>query len=187
MLKSSPNITTGHYCRLMITCMVEIVFTVPLGVYSIVINASGGLIPYQSWENIHGDFSRVEQYPIVVLQSQPVTVVEMESSRWSYVFCAFILFTFFGWGREMREGYRRAFQILTRYVGVTRPIQSVSRNTPERFVATAFIENLGLIGTQQGRCFLRNRTVVQWYQTSHSQSLFLRPQATLTLQNMISL
>ena len=161
VLKSSPNITTGHYFRLMATCMVEIAFTVPLGVYSIVLNASGGLIPYQSWENIHWGFSRVGQYPIVVLQSIPNSVLALESSRWSYVFCSFVLFMFFGWGREMREGYHRAFQIFTRYTGVTRPVQSVSRNTPARFVAATFIDKLGLIGTQQGRCFLRNRAVGQ--------------------------
>ena len=121
--------------------MVEIAFTVPLGIYSIVLNATHSpLIPYQSWENIHWDFSRVDQYPIVVLQSQPITILALESSRWFYVFCSFVIFMFYGWGRETREGYRRAFHIFTRYVGVTRPIQSVSRNTPARFVAAAFIE-----------------------------------------------
>ena len=172
----------------MAVCMVEIAFPVPLGIYSIVLNTTGSrLIPYQSWENIHRDFSRVGQYPIVVWQRKPIDVLAMESSRWSYVFCAFVLFMFFGWGREMRESYYHTFQIFTRYVGLTRPVQSVSRNTSERFVAATFIDKPGLIGTQQGRCFLRTRAVVQWYQISHSQNLFLRPQATLTLQNMISL
>ena len=40
VLKSGPNITTGHDCRLMAACMVKIAFTVPLGVYSTTMTGS---------------------------------------------------------------------------------------------------------------------------------------------------
>ncbi|KIM57935.1 hypothetical protein SCLCIDRAFT_129409 [Scleroderma citrinum Foug A] len=135
MLQSSPDITTGHYCRLMAACTVEIAFTTPLGVYSIVINATYQMVPYISWENIHEDFSYVDQIPTVVLQSSPSTVLALESSRWSYVLCAFVLFVFFGWGRDAREAYGRTFQTLFRHVGL-RSIRSASRNITARSVSS---------------------------------------------------
>lgn len=115
----------------MAACTVEIAFTTPLGVYSIVINATYQMVPYISWENIHEDFSYVDQIPTVVLQSSPSTVLALESSRWSYVLCAFVLFVFFGWGRDAREAYGRTFQTLFRHVGL-RSIRSASRNITAR-------------------------------------------------------
>ena len=135
MLQSSPNITTRHYCHLMAVCTVEIAFTTPLGVYSIALTyATSQMVPYISWEFIHENFSRVEQFPTIVLQSSPSTVLTLEFSRWSYVLCAFILFVFFGWGRDAREGYGRTFQTLFRYVGL-RSIRSASRNITGRSVS----------------------------------------------------
>ena len=194
MLKSSPNITTGHYCRLMAVCTVEIVFTVPLGIYSIVLSATDvELIPYVSWENIHKDFSYIGQLPIDVLESTPITAVAIESSRWSYVFCAFVLFVFFGLSRGVKEGYYHAFQIFTCYIGVTRFVQ---RNTPTRSVAChpCIHRKAGvndrlegcrqcsrpIMRTQRGR-FLHDRAVVQYhtyYQTYHLKDLSLPPEAT---------
>lgn len=137
MLQSSPNITTGHYCRLMAVCTVEIAFTTPLGVYSIVLNTRSRVIPYISWETIHADFSHVGQFPTVVLQSIPMATLGIESSRWSYVICAFIFFMFFGCGREAREGYGHGFRTLSCHVGL-RSIRLVSGNTSGRSVPFYF-------------------------------------------------
>jgi len=135
MLQSSPNITTGHYCRLMAVCTVEIAFTIPLGVYNMILSTTSQIVPYISWEVTHKDFSLVGQFPTVVLQNSPNTVLGLEVSRWSYVFCAFILFMFFGWGREVRDGYGHVFQTLARHVGLS-SIRSASRNTTGKYVSS---------------------------------------------------
>ena len=104
-----------------------------LGIYRIVLDATGTeRTPYVSWESIHAHFSYIGQLPIDVLESTPMIAAEIESSRWSYVFCAFVRFVFFGLGREMKEGYYHAFQTFTCYIGVTRFVQ---RNTSARSVA----------------------------------------------------
>ncbi|KAL4076381.1 STE3-like pheromone receptor [Scleroderma citrinum] len=136
MLQSSHNITTGHYCRLMVLCMVEVAFTVPLGIYNMVLDSGADeLQPYISWENVHFDFSYVGQYPAVAWQSSPETALSLESSRWFCVLCALIFFMFFGWSREIREGYYHAFQTLVCNVGL-RSVQSASKNTPDRCVSS---------------------------------------------------
>ena len=138
MLQSSPDITTGHYCRLMALCISEITFIVPIGVYNIVINATPAnhVGPYVSWESIHAEFSHIPRISKADLQGSRLMVL-LESFRWIYVFCALIIFPFFGWGREAREGYCRVFQVFARYLGL-RSVQS-ARKIPKRSVPFVFI------------------------------------------------
>ena len=141
MLQSSSYITTSHYCRLMALCMVEITFTIPLGVYDIAINATfaGPVTPYGSWESIHQNFSNIPQISKADLQGSPWLLrVSINFPRASYVLCAFVIFAFFGWGREAREGYCCVFQAFAHYVGL-RSVRSVSRKTPKRSVPFLFI------------------------------------------------
>ncbi|KAG6329810.1 hypothetical protein ID866_9278 [Astraeus odoratus] len=128
MLESSYDISTGRYCRLMALCMAEITFTVTLGIYSLVLNIGAHINPYISWDNVHFDFSRVGQFPSVVWQSVPVTAVSLEFSRWCYILCAFVIFGFFGWGKEARESYQRALQVIVRCTGM-KFTQSMARKS----------------------------------------------------------
>ncbi|KAF8550488.1 pheromone receptor [Imleria badia] len=108
MLHAGFFISAGHYWRLMALCCMEIIFTVPLSLFAIIMNTLGRQVPYVSWAWIHSDFSQIGQYPTALWQSSH-TAISLEELRWSYILCAFIIFAFFGWAQEARDFYRQAF------------------------------------------------------------------------------
>ena len=80
MLHAGFFISAGRYWRLMGLCWVEIIFTVPLSIFIIILNAVGGRVPYVSWAWIHSDFSQIGQYPTALWQS-PRIAISLEVSR----------------------------------------------------------------------------------------------------------
>lgn len=123
MLHAGFSISSGRYWRLMALCSMEIIFTVPLSLYVIITDAvnSQGSTPYVSWAFVHSDFSQIPQYPAVIWQSSPNVALGLESVRWLYILCAFVIFAFFGWGQEPRDFYRKAFESVCRRLGYSKP------------------------------------------------------------------
>ena len=112
----------GHYWRLMALCSAEIIFTIPLSLYAIIVDAvSSQPTPYVSWASEHSDFSQIPQYPTIIWQSVPSLALGLESSRWVYIPCAFLVFGFFGWTQETRSVYRQAFWSICRRLGYSKP------------------------------------------------------------------
>ncbi|EGO02303.1 hypothetical protein SERLA73DRAFT_166760 [Serpula lacrymans var. lacrymans S7.3] len=110
LFQAHRNINPSIYRRLMALSTLEILCTVPLGLYSLIIDASGdNVAPYISWENVHYDFSYVGQIPVVLWQMDPQFVVRVELTRWLLVLCAFAFFAFFGLAKEARKNYSLAF------------------------------------------------------------------------------
>jgi pheromone a factor receptor len=121
MLHAGFFINAGCYWRLMALCSVEIIFTVPMSLFNIIVSAVGGQVPYVSWAWIHSDFSQIGQYPTVLWKSVPDVAIALEMTRWSYILCAFAIFAFFGWAQEARDFYRQAFWSVCRRLGYSKP------------------------------------------------------------------
>jgi pheromone a factor receptor len=75
------------------------------------------VFPYKGWANTHWGFSRVDQFPSIEWEANPLLVTSLELSRWAPVACAFIFFTFFGFADEARKHYRLAFTTVAKRVG----------------------------------------------------------------------
>ncbi|KAH7923649.1 pheromone receptor [Leucogyrophana mollusca] len=117
LLRTNCHISASHYWRLMAVCGVEILCTVPIGLYPIIMDATQHVSPWTGWSDVHSNFSSVEQISTDVWQKELSNVVGLEMMRWLYVFCAFVFFAFFGLAEEVRMGYCRAFRSFARSLG----------------------------------------------------------------------
>jgi len=104
LLSKHANFGSARYMRLMLLAGIDVMFTVPLSCYIIYINKE--IVPWISWDDTHWRFSRVDQIPALIWQSQPLVARALESMRWFFVMCAFIFFAFFGFAEEARKYYR---------------------------------------------------------------------------------
>ncbi|KII83815.1 hypothetical protein PLICRDRAFT_119095 [Plicaturopsis crispa FD-325 SS-3] len=117
-LTSNASLTVSRYFRLMALAMTEIACTTPLAIFAIYLNANAQTMqPYGSWENVHFNFSRVEQVPAVLWRMNHLFVISVEMSRWVAPLCAFIFFGFFGFAEEARRHYAMAFWAVLKRVG----------------------------------------------------------------------
>ncbi|KAH7926791.1 STE3-like pheromone receptor [Leucogyrophana mollusca] len=118
ILRTNSQISTSRYWRLMMLSGIEILCTVPLGLYAIILNSAGNQVqPWLGWADTHYDFSRVGQIPTVIWRVDPFAIVGLEMTRWLYVLCAFTFFAFFGLAEEARMNYRRAAYSVARSLG----------------------------------------------------------------------
>jgi pheromone a factor receptor len=114
------NITSNRFIRLMCLASVEVIFNIPLAAYGISVQVHfSPLFPYISWENVHENFSRVDQFPTVIWRSNKDYEIAVELQRWAVVFCAVVFFIFFGFADEARKNYRSAFQSVAKRVGLS--------------------------------------------------------------------
>lgn len=119
-LAMNKNLSSSRYFRLMGLAGIEMLCTIPLGAYVLYLNAtSEPVYPYISWENVHSDFSRVEQFASVQWRMSGPTVLAIELSRWLLVICAFVFFAFFGFADEARKNYRLAYVSVAKRVGLS--------------------------------------------------------------------
>ncbi|KAF8884497.1 STE3-like pheromone receptor [Infundibulicybe gibba] len=110
LASSNSSMNTSRYVRLMLLALVDMMFTVPLGIYTIYIGTKGvGLAPWISWEDTHFNFARVKLVPALFWRSDPAFQTSVELTRWLPVFCAFLFFGLFGFASEAQKHYRLAF------------------------------------------------------------------------------
>jgi len=138
LVSSHSNFNSNIYIRLMCLAGVETLFTVPLCSFFLYQNIKNGLFPWISWEDTHYNFSRVEQILATYWRSDRIVNVNLETSRWLVVVCAFTFFAFFGFADEAKKNYRSIYNMATRFLGrqtTSRlnhpgsPLNSTSKNT----------------------------------------------------------
>ncbi|KAF5382370.1 hypothetical protein D9757_009781 [Collybiopsis confluens] len=118
VIASSGMINPSRYLRLMMLALIDIMCTVPLGVYTIFLSLDGvRLNPWISWEDTHFNFKRVVLVPSVIWRSNPETLTSLQLTRWLPVICSFIFFALFGFAGEARKNYKRAFWFVARRFG----------------------------------------------------------------------
>ncbi|PFH48839.1 hypothetical protein AMATHDRAFT_148990 [Amanita thiersii Skay4041] len=103
---SHTAMSLSRYFRLMLLAFLDMMLTVPLGVYVIYIsNKNVKLAPWVSWEDTHYDFGRVVQIPSMIWRSDASFRTSVELTRWLPVVCALIFFALFGISPEARKNY----------------------------------------------------------------------------------
>jgi pheromone a factor receptor len=105
LVGSDPNLTFSRYWRLIILSSMDIIFTIPLYSFSLYLTVLN-LQPWISWDNVHADFGRIDQFTSLTWRGNAVVVITMEFNRWSYVLCAFVVFALFGFGADAMRDYR---------------------------------------------------------------------------------
>ena len=115
-LNSNTTLTHGRYFRLVALAMTEMFCTTPLGLFVLILNASGGVGKWVSWSDTHFDYGRIEQIPGVLWRSNHRFYVLMELTRWLPAFSGLVFFCFFGFAQEARKQYIKAYIFLTKYL-----------------------------------------------------------------------
>ncbi|KAJ7622027.1 pheromone B alpha 1 receptor [Roridomyces roridus] len=124
---SNSNLNLNRYIRLMCLASTDLFLTVPLGIYTLWVNAKVfGIAPWISWEDTHSNFSRVVQFPGIEWRADPFSAASLESARWLTVGCAIMFFAYFGFADEAMKNYRFAFTSVAKRVGYSTATQSSS-------------------------------------------------------------
>lgn len=126
-LSYNASLTVNRYFRLMSLATVELLFNLPLSSYGLYLNATGRPIyKWVSWSNTHFDWYSIDTFPAIVWRASRVTVINIELSRWSLVFCALLFFAFFGFAEEAKKNYRRSFWAVMKKLGISPPPSTAS-------------------------------------------------------------
>jgi Pheromone A receptor len=115
-MSHSQGLSRGRYFRLMALSATEILGTIPLGTYFIVTSAKG-VQRWESWAEIHSNYSDVRQVPSNVWKNNPFSAGGLEIFRWSLVACALIFFGFFGFADEACQHYRCVYTSIASRIG----------------------------------------------------------------------
>ncbi|TFK62094.1 STE3-domain-containing protein [Pluteus cervinus] len=118
--KGHRNLNSSRYVRLMCLASMEVLFTVPMSLYALGLNIKySTILPWKGWAQTHKGFQRVDQYPSIIWKNSPGLVMELETSRWSVVACAFIFFAFFGFADEAFKNYRTVLRTVSKTIGLS--------------------------------------------------------------------
>ncbi|KAL0575157.1 a-factor receptor [Marasmius crinis-equi] len=109
-MNSNTAMNMSRYLRLMILSVVDILFTIPLGIYVVYIASHGvKLQPWISWEDTHFNWLRIVQTPALIWRNDKSFETSIELNRWLSVLCAFLFFALFGFASEAKKHYQIAF------------------------------------------------------------------------------
>ncbi|TDL19560.1 STE3-domain-containing protein [Rickenella mellea] len=104
----SGTVTFKRHVRLMCLASMDIAFTVPLSVWSLVDNIRN-MDPYVSWGDTHLDFSVIRTYPAIIWRSSAALHFIVEFHRWSVILCAVVFVAFFTFAEESLVPYGAVF------------------------------------------------------------------------------
>lgn len=120
-ISGSCSEPSTRYTRLALLSMMDVVLTVPLSIFVIVLNALESEVhPYPGWAFMRLNWEYIPSIPAPT-SDQGVDQIR-EVARWFgsyvYVFCALVVFLFFGLSEEVKRGYIGVFSKLLRICGV---------------------------------------------------------------------
>lgn len=117
---SHRNLSGSRYMRLMLLAGLEVLCTVPLGIYNLCMYITAGyLYPWQGWAVTHKGFQRVDQFPAILWKNDPIGYAQLEGTRWTVVACAIVFFAFFGFADEAIKNYRSAIRTVSKTFGLS--------------------------------------------------------------------
>jgi len=128
-MSSNNNLTFNRYFRLMGLAFIEMMCTIPLGAYTVWVNASQPIYKWRGLADVHFDFSRVDQVPAIIWRSSPETISAFNFNNWTIVACALLFFAFFGVAEEARKHYRLVATSVAKRVGISTASWGQSRST----------------------------------------------------------
>ncbi|KAG8789546.1 a-factor receptor [Ceratobasidium sp. 428] len=120
---SSTGRTMSRFFRLMALSATEMVFSLPLSIYSITSDLRLAPIkPWISWEYARRHVLVINSIPYEVFQEAPLrSRVGIDLNRWLVPSCAFAFFVFFGVSSEGNDGYKRGFRRVADLIGIKCP------------------------------------------------------------------
>ncbi|KAG8723774.1 hypothetical protein FRC09_001797 [Ceratobasidium sp. 395] len=122
---NQTGLNTGYYFRLIALSVMEMLFSTVMSAYVLAITVrDGGLKPWVSWEHVHSNWLRVGQFAKILLPR----------SFWSHFWitwyigpvASLIFFVFFGFGREAKVEYAKAWRWVQRRVFRMQPKPQLS-------------------------------------------------------------
>lgn len=121
-ISSDPSMNSNRYVRLMILAVVEMMCTIPIGIYSMYISTQGvELIPWISWADTHFQFGYIGQFPAVEWRADHAGVTSITLTMWLPVICGFLFFALFGFAPEAKRNYAAGFWRVANRFGFSPP------------------------------------------------------------------
>ncbi|KAL6308811.1 pheromone A receptor-domain-containing protein [Sparassis latifolia] len=100
--QTTAALTPGRYFRLMSLAMVQMFWSLLVTCLDTWFSYRDGLEPWISWDNVHSDFSRIGQFPTVLIPRQDLIFTYF--LWWTIPVSAYLFFIFFAFGQDaMRE------------------------------------------------------------------------------------
>lgn len=119
LMAGNSDLNFNRYFRLMALAVVNMLFMVPLGIYTMIVNTTES--PIYIWRglsDLHFDFSAVDQYPAIIWRANPLAQASMLFSEWSFIGCALLFYAFFGFGDEALRNYRKVYDAAVKRLGI---------------------------------------------------------------------
>ncbi|KAG8948931.1 a-factor receptor [Tulasnella sp. 424] len=123
---ANSGLTIGRYFRLMALAATEIICSLPMSTYTMVLNIQTGLHPWISWADTHYNFNRFEKLPFGWFKLFPRNWILINISRYSLPVGSFIFFIYLGMSGESGQFYRRQFWKVARLLGFPGPSSETS-------------------------------------------------------------
>jgi len=124
LLASNSNLTFNRYFRLMAMACIEILCTVPLGIY--VLTATPITYKYVGLADLHLGFSRVRQFPLEEWEAIPGSRRIFSLNSWLYIAMSLLFFVLFGFAEEARRHYHSAYVSVAKTLGISTATASTS-------------------------------------------------------------
>lgn len=140
MLSQYSSLNSNRYFRLMFVASVDILCTVPLATWVLILNV-GFLQPWISWDNVHASFMNVYQFPALIWQNEP-GAFGIELERWLTPLSAWIFFFIFGIHAESRRNYRTIFNSLANKLGASTSFLGGSSSTMRSSTGHGYVHHL---------------------------------------------
>ncbi|EED83526.1 hypothetical fungal pheromone GPCR, STE3-type [Postia placenta Mad-698-R] len=103
LANSSAGLTPARYFRLMAMSLVEMFWALTVISITLYYNYCDGLRPWISWDNVHSDFSRIGQFPTVLIST---TLLHWTYFLWwTTPVSAYLFFVFFAFGADAIKEY----------------------------------------------------------------------------------
>nr|AGG68691.2 putative pheromone receptor [Flammulina velutipes]QHW03268.1 putative pheromone receptor protein isoform s5 [Flammulina filiformis] len=150
VLSGHSNLNSSRYIRLMIMAATDVVCVVPLACVVLWLN-SLSIQPWISWENVHADFSRIDQYPALLWHNAGRSGVALELQRWFNVIAAFLFFGLFGFADESRRNYMSVLSSVATKIGVSTSFFSGSTTMGSKFGSSDNTNSIPVFTKKQSR------------------------------------
>ncbi|GBE87046.1 Pheromone B beta 1 receptor [Sparassis crispa] len=105
--RSTSTLTPARYFRLMAMALFEMFWSLLVSVLNMWYSYSAGLRPWISWSNVHSNFSRIGQFPTIMIPRHDITMTYF--LWWTIPVSAYIFFVFFAFGQDTMKDYRAGF------------------------------------------------------------------------------
>lgn len=128
---SASGLTTSRYFRLMSMAVLEMSWGLLATSLDMWFTYQNGLRPWTNWADVHSNFSRIAQFPVIEIPS--FVLAWTFALWWTVPLSSVIFFAFFSFGEDAMREYRACFVWFGGIVfrqNARQPIMSTISSTP---------------------------------------------------------